>query len=172
MLVQEAVILSSKKVCLRKFRYGEADLLNKIASDPGVIKFCGDSQSIRENKDCIRRILSSFMSITGLWALVYQPTMEFAGYAGLVSENQNMPEFQVAVFNKFHRKGLDSEALKMCMDHAARNLPSGTVEVYIRSEHKLTKRMIRKAGFKFTRNTFLKGKAHEIYVYTPDYGLN
>ena len=165
MIAQEAVVLSSKKVYLRKFRHSEADLLHSIASDPDVIMFCGGSHSIQENKNNLHRIMSSYKANTGLWAFVHRPTMEFAGYAGLVYENSNIPEFKVAILEKFRRNGLASEALKMCVDHAEKNLPPGTVEAYVSSENKPAKNFIRKAGFKFTKNIFFKGKAHEIYTY-------
>jgi len=165
MIMQEAVVLSSGKVYLRKFRYSEVDLLHSIASDPDVIKFCAGSLSFQENKNNLHRIISSYKSNTGLWAFIHRPTMEFAGYAGLVYENSNMPEFKVAILAKFRRNGLASEALKLCMDHAEKNLHPGTIEAYVHSENKPAKNMIRKAGFKFTRNIFLKGKAHEIFVF-------
>jgi len=172
MITQEVVVLSSSKVHLRKFREGEADLLYRINSDPEVMKFLGGIKSLEDTKRFLTDILSNYPRRFGLWAIIDRATMEFAGYAGLYMENSQIPELKVAVVRRFWRQGLAKESVKLCINYAAQHLHTSTVEAFLMSENKTAKKLMRKVGFKFKKNIFVKGKSLEQYAYTPDFLLN
>lgn len=172
MITQEVVVLSSSKVHLRKFREGEADLLYRITSDPEVMKFLGGVKSLEDTARFLTDILSTYPRRYGLWAIIDRATMEFAGYAGLCMENSQIPELKIAIVRRFWRQGLAKESVKLCINYAARHLQTSTVEALLMPDNKPAKKVMRKAGFKFKKNIFIKGKSLEQYTYTPNYLLN
>jgi ribosomal-protein-alanine N-acetyltransferase len=166
MLVMETPVLNTEKVILRKFR--DSDILGfyQLTADSDVMQFIGGPKTLSQANNLLEEIIKGYNDGLSVRAVIYKPTMEFAGFAGLSIHGFQFPEMKIAIHKKYQRKGLARASLKFCSGYAEKVLGSNTLEICLKSDNKTAKKALRKLNFKFSKIVFLKGKSMEMYTHT------
>jgi len=166
MIGTETPVLSTNNVILRNFRISDLQALHQIISNQDVMQYIGGVKNISDAKLFLEQVLNSYQSGFGVKAVIYKPTMELAGYAGLSIHNTRDPDIKVVIHVKFQRKGLAKSTLMLCSSFAKETLKFKSLETYVKSENKPAKKALRKLNFKFKKIVFRKGKSEEMYLYS------
>jgi RimJ/RimL family protein N-acetyltransferase len=166
MIGTETLVLSTKNVILRNFRKSDLQALHQVNSNQDVMQYIGGVKNSTDSRLFLDEILNEYQNGFGLKAVIYKPTMELAGYVGLSFHNTNDPEIKVVIHNKFQRKGLAKDTLKLCSSFAGDTLKFKSLETYIKSDNKPAKKALRKLNFKFKKIVYHKGKSQEMYTYS------
>ena len=168
----ETLITNSSKIILRKFRNNDIDQLMQLTSDRDVMQHIGGQMTPIETRSYLATLIQNRDITKEMFALIYKPTMKFAGIAGFTNKNNAYPEIQVAVLKKYQRKGLAKEAFAFCTNYATKVLNKNTVVVYLKSGNNIAKKVMRKVDFKFKKIEYKSGRSQEMYVFSPSYLLN
>jgi RimJ/RimL family protein N-acetyltransferase len=132
------------------------------------MQFIGGPKTLSQANIFLEDIISGYKDGLGIRAVIYKPTMELAGFAGLSINGLQFPEMKIAIHKIYQRKGLARESLNFCTSYAEKVLGLNILETYIKSDNKTAKKVLRKLNFKFKKIVFLKGKSLEMYAYTME----
>lgn len=168
----ETQVLNNSKIILRRLRGSDVDQLIRVTNDPDVMEFIGGTISPEETKIYLSKLIKLSGTSMNMYAIIYKPTMKFAGIAGFLSSTGAYPELHVVVMKSFQRKGLAKEAFALCLNFANDVLKKTTVAAYSKSGNRAAKKLLRKMEFKFKKTEFINGIPREMYVYSPTYLLN
>jgi len=171
-IVTETQVLNNSKIILRKFRESDLEQLSRITSDQNVMEYIGGAKSSSETRVYLTRLIEKSKPSAGMYALIYKPTMEFAGIAGFITNETSYLQLHVAIMKMFQRRGLAKEAFTLCLNYANDVLNETTVIVYIKSGNRIAKKVLRKMDFKFKKIDFMGGKSQEMYMRTPSFLMN
>ena len=161
----ETPVLNTEKVILRKFRDSDILGLHRLTSDKEVMQSIGGPKTLTQANIFLEDIIKGYDGGLSIRAVIYKPTMEFAGFAGLSMHGFQFPEMKIAIHKRYQRKGIARASLKFCSYYAENVLGLNTLETHIKSDNKTAKKVFRKLQFKFKKIVFLKGKSLEMYTY-------
>lgn len=171
-IMTEAQVLNNSKIILRRFRESDLDQLIRVTSDQEVMEHIGGPMTSSETKSYLSELIQNEDNSEAMFALVYKPTMEFAGFAGFAHNGSPYPGIHVAIMKQFQRKGLAKEAFKFFTNYSRNVLNKTTVIAYIKSGNRTAKKVLRKMDFKFKKFEFKSGRSHELYEFSPSFLMN
>ena len=145
--------LNSENIYLRAFTKKDLELLHNLNSDPEVMKYVKEPETIEDSKVMLNKILNSYDGNgLGVWAAIHIDTNEFMGFYILCEyENTGKVEIGYRLHKKFWGMGYATEMSKVLIDYGfdvleIREIFALTMEGNSASEKVLKKCGLRKNG--------------------------
>jgi [ribosomal protein S5]-alanine N-acetyltransferase len=166
--MNDALILETKRLRLRKFRPEDTRALTRVLSDPQAMKFYPAPFDEDGVQDWISRNLRRYQDHGhGLWAMVVKSTGELIGDCGCVlQEVDGTREVEIGyhVRRDMWGQGFATEAAAACTEYAFQRLAVARVISMIRPENVPSRRVAEKNGFRCERQVMWHGYEHSIYA--------
>lgn len=148
-------ILETNRLVLRHFTKDDVDNLLHF-SDPIAMQFFPNTKSREETQEWIDWQLESYqVHGFGLWAVILRNSDEFAGYCGLIFQedvdSKDEVEIAYGFVSMFWGCGYATEAAQACYDYATRELGLTRLVSLIDPNNTRSRRVAEKVGMKFEK---------------------
>lgn len=151
------IVFETERLLVREIERDDFEQLNRICSDPELMKFVGDSNPLSPEQTLkwIEVTICNYMEKGfGNYAVIEKTGSAFIGYCGLVySESINQIELIYALKKEYWNKGLATEVAIAMLDFGHSRKKIETIYASIDPLNVASKKVLEKIGFKYA---FLK----------------
>lgn len=148
-------IISTERLCLRKWIESDIEVFIKMNSDPEVMKYFPQLSNEAETLAMVNRINIAFDKHGfGLWAVENKITKEFLGFTGFM-----IPQFEsfftpcVEIGWRFKNEswgqGFATEAAKACIDYGFHNLGFNKIVSFTSALNLKSERVMQRIGMTY-----------------------
>ena len=157
--------ISSKGEYLRPCHIDDLDSLLTITSDTSLMSFMGGSLTREQTRSYIQRFSTSEgIHSENWWIICQKSAMGFVGFIwSLYDSIEKSVSLSIVIKPEFQRQSIESNVLKAWMQYAYEKLGNCQFQIYIPSDHKPSKKIIRSLDMKFKKTLFRKGKSFDLY---------
>jgi RimJ/RimL family protein N-acetyltransferase len=146
--------VETERLLLRPWRDGDVEPYARLCADPEVMRYIGDGSTLtrRVSEGQIRRFARHWEEHGyGLWAIEERRTGAFAGFVGLVyqedwTEGKYKTEVGWRLDRAFWGRGLATEAARAGVDYGLEKLGLERVISIIQPKNAASRRVAEKAG--------------------------
>jgi RimJ/RimL family protein N-acetyltransferase len=161
--------LEAGRLRLRMFREGDLDGLAAMYGDAETMRHIGDGRVLtrEETWRAIAGMLGHWaLRGYGMWALELGATGELVGRAGFI-DPPGWPGFELGwlVARPHWGKGYATEAARVALDHAVRNLGRDRVISLVRPANRASARVAAKIGMRVESTIDFLGGLAEVHAY-------
>ena len=153
-------IISTERLCLRKWIDSDNEPFIKMNSDPEVMEYFPQSSTRAETLAMINRINLAFdKNDFGLWAVENKITKEFLGFTGFM-----IPQFEsfftpcVEIGWRFKKEswgqGFATEAAKACLDYGFNKLGFNKIVSFTSSLNLKSEKVMQRIGMRYVADFY------------------
>jgi len=160
-------VLETERLFLRPFAFEDEQALFAVLGDPGAMVYYPRPKTREEVREWVARFRLSFLDRgVGLQAVLLKSTGELIGDCGTVEQEvEGRPEIEIGyhIRRDLWNLGLATEAARVSVDYALRELRPPRVISLIRPENLASRRVAEKNGLTLDKVVFWRGYDHCIY---------
>ncbi|MDA3647514.1 GNAT family N-acetyltransferase [Saccharopolyspora indica] len=162
--------LLSARLQVRPFRTDDVPAVHAVYGDPEVMRHVarGNAASAEESAKMVHdHIEHQRANGYACWAVVERSTGHLIGDAGFEARAEGA-EFGYTLARRTWGRGLATEAGKLCIDAAFRQLQLPRLSAIVDPSNPASARVLGKLGFQFTGTRLEYGRTHHEYLLTDD----
>ena len=127
--------------------------------------FMGGTLSRQQTQNHLQRLSTSKEVDSENWWMVCQKsTMKPIGFIWTMYDLiEKSVSLNIVIKPEFQKQGIASNALNALMQYAYENMDIRQFMIYVPSDHKPAKKLMRSLDMKFKKYLFRKGKSFELY---------
>jgi RimJ/RimL family protein N-acetyltransferase len=165
-----AALPETLRLSLRELTSADVDDLHVALGDPYSMRFYPHPLSREEVLRWIEWSRRSYQTYGhGLWGMVLKATGELVGDCGLVVQDvdgEQLLEVGYHVKPSHQRRGLATEAARVCADHAFQSVGVGRLIALVRVDNEPSAGVARKVGMTVWKEMMRAGVRHHVYSMT------
>jgi len=168
----EELVLRTPRLTIRRLRADDVDAIFAVISDPVAMQYFPRSYGHEDAVEWIERNLRRYENDGhGIMAVVLNSTGEVIGDCGIVRQDVEgtwMLEVGYHLRRDHWGRGYATEAARVCMEYAFRDLGADKLVSLIRPANIPSCRVAERNGMRVERQVIHEGLPHLLYVMTRE----